>query len=57
MKRDARDILPALRRAPAANNADLLNELKTMHQRGLFTMRSIRRSAAESSTGCRWTNT
>ncbi|HKQ66061.1 MAG TPA: SHOCT domain-containing protein [Methylomirabilota bacterium] len=37
MKRDARDILPALRRTPAASNADRLNELKTMYERGLIT--------------------
>ena len=37
MKRDARDILPALRRAPASGNADRLNELKTMRERGLIT--------------------
>ena len=37
MKRDARDILPTLRRAPAASNADRLNELKTMRDRGLIT--------------------
>ena|SRR2546426_3466966 len=37
MKRDARDILPALRRAPAAGNTDRLNELKTMRDRGLIT--------------------
>jgi hypothetical protein len=37
MKRDARDILPALRRAPAATNTDRLNELKAMRDRGLIT--------------------
>jgi Short C-terminal domain len=37
MKRDARDIPPTLRRAPAQTNADRLNELKTMHERGLIT--------------------
>jgi Short C-terminal domain len=37
MKRDARDILPTLRRAPAPSNADRLNELKTMRERGLIT--------------------
>jgi hypothetical protein len=37
MKRDARDILPTLPRAPAQSNADRLNELKTMRERGLIT--------------------
>jgi hypothetical protein len=37
LKRDARDILPALRRAPAQSNADRLNELKTMRDRGLIS--------------------
>jgi len=37
MKRDARDILPTLRRAPAQSNADRLDELKTMRDRGLIT--------------------
>ncbi len=37
MKRDARDIIPALRRAPAPSNVDRLNELKTMRDRGLIT--------------------
>jgi Short C-terminal domain len=37
MKRDARDILPALRRAPVENNTDRLNELKTMRDKGLIT--------------------
>jgi Short C-terminal domain len=37
MKRDARDVLPALRRAPAATNTDRLNELKTMRDQGLIT--------------------
>jgi hypothetical protein len=36
MKRDARDILPTLRR-PAGSNADRLNELQTMRDRGLIT--------------------
>jgi hypothetical protein len=37
LKRDARDIMPALRRAPAPSTADRLNELKTMRERGLIT--------------------
>lgn len=37
LKRDARDILPTLRRTPAATNSDRLNELKTMRERGLIT--------------------
>ena len=37
LKRDARDILPTLRRAPARSNADRLDELKTMRDRGLIT--------------------
>jgi hypothetical protein len=37
LKRDARDILPTLRRAPAQSNADRLDELKTMRDRGLIT--------------------
>jgi hypothetical protein len=37
MKRDARDIPPTLRRAPEQTNADRLNELKTLHERGLIT--------------------
>ena len=36
MKRDARYILPALRR-PTGSSADRLNELKTMRDRGLIT--------------------
>jgi len=36
-KRDARDILPELRRARAANNADRLNELKVMRERNLIS--------------------
>jgi putative oligomerization/nucleic acid binding protein len=37
MKRDARDILPTLRRAPAQSNADRLNDLKTMREKNLIT--------------------
>src|SRR5262245_14771840 len=37
MKRDARDILPALRRVPAQSNAGRLNELKSMRERNLIT--------------------
>jgi hypothetical protein len=37
MKRDARDIPPTLQRAPAQSNADRLDELKTMRDRGLIT--------------------
>jgi uncharacterized protein YcfL len=37
MKRDARDILPTLRRAPPESNTDRLNELKTMRDKGLIT--------------------
>jgi hypothetical protein len=37
MKRDARDIPPTLRRAPAQSNADCLNELKTLHDQGLIS--------------------
>jgi len=37
MKRDARDIMPTLLRAPAQSNAERLNELKTMRDRGLIT--------------------
>ena|SRR5215831_1529606 len=37
LKRDARDIMPTLRRAPTQSNADRLNELKTMRDRGLIT--------------------
>ena len=36
LKRDGRDILPTLRR-PSGSNADRLNELKTMRDRGLIT--------------------
>jgi len=45
MKRDARDILPALRR-PAGSSADRLNELKTMRDRGLIHKREEEKSAA-----------
>ena len=37
IKRDAFDILPALRRIPSHSNADRLNEFKTMHDRALIT--------------------
>jgi Short C-terminal domain len=37
MKRDARDIMPTLLRAPAQSNAERLNELKTMRERGVIT--------------------
>ena len=43
MKRDARDILPALRRAPPETNTDRLRELKSSSQK-----RSTKRSADRS---------
>ena len=43
MKRDARDILPALRRAPPETNTDRLHKLE-----GLSQKRSTKRSADRS---------